>query len=159
MLQFLALGLLRITLPASPPIESPQPVRQNSFLVECHCFIRDSEEPQQDYGYNLIARGSAQDLPNGIEVTLEPDKIQLSVKQKRAEEEEYNPLYQSLPLIERQDSSCTQNNCSYESPMLRDNLAITYDKVNGRMLVTHILEDGRTLQGRGGCVFISLPVR
>ncbi|MBE9118808.1 hypothetical protein IQ249_23240 [Lusitaniella coriacea LEGE 07157] len=162
MLQFLSLGLLGITLPASPPIESPHPVQQNPFLVECHCFIRDTEEPQQDYGYHLIARGFSQNLPNGIEVTFEPDKIRLSVDRKPADTEEYSPLYQSLPLIKRQESSCTRDNCpsvEYESPMLRDKLAITYDKAQGRMLVAHTLESGRTLEGRGGCVFISLPRR
>jgi hypothetical protein len=151
---------IQAAMPESSPLELPSTTAPGRFLVECHCFIPASAGRQQDYGYHFRALGYPKSVPNGLEVTLDRNKIFLSVTRREAGQEDYRPLYESILPRDRAQQSCETGDCplvEYEFPMPPEQIVVTYDNDNGVILVQHLLEDKTLLQGQGGCAFFALP--
>ncbi|MDY6781260.1 MAG: hypothetical protein SW833_01670 [Cyanobacteriota bacterium] len=155
----LSLGSAIARSPQTPSFNLPLPPTPNRFFVECHCFISTPDEEPQEYGYHLRAIGRAENVPNGIEVTLDRDRLLLSVDRRAAGQQDYSPLLDSISPIPPSDSFCRTENCSteYQFQPPPAELVVTYNKERGTIQVQHQLDEQTLLQGQGGCAILALP--
>lgn len=156
----LSFAVLLLSVGSAPPPNPPSSSITNRFFVECHCFVPATEGRPKDYGYHLRAIGRSESVPNGLEVTLERDRLLLSVTQREAGDEDYSPLYDSIPPTSGSDSSCRTGHCSvieYQFQQPPEQITIGYNKERGIIQVEHQLDERIILRGRGGCAFVALP--
>lgn len=132
------------------------------FFVECYTSGAAKGDGSKEYAYRLRAQGFPESVANGININLDEKNIILSVESKQSGQEEYSKLYTDLPLVKRNEQPCEDGKCQkvdYEPKDFEGTLVVTYDKDNGGIAIRHAIAPETSVEARGGCLFVALPVK
>ncbi|MEW6498063.1 MAG: hypothetical protein AB1589_37010 [Cyanobacteriota bacterium] len=151
-----ASSLVFVTLMSSSATATGMP----RFFVECHAADTAQNDTSQQYWYHLRAHGFAERVENGININLDEKKMVLSVDIKQPGQEGSTPLYTDLPLVQRKEQPCENEQCQkvdYEPKDFQQSLIVTYDKDKGGISVKHAIAPDKVVESRGGCMLVGLP--